>query len=57
MQPIAFPDPGVIREMISRAALLDAVWAGRVVEDDVLSSAIIKLCKALGDGANNLKFV
>lgn len=37
-------------EVVSREELLSQVWAGVVVGDDVLTQAVIKLRKALGDG-------
>ncbi len=36
-------------QVVSREALLSAVWAGTVVGDDSLTQVIIKLRKALGD--------
>jgi len=36
-------------EVVSREALLDAVWPGVVVGDEALTQSIIKLRKALGD--------
>ena len=37
-------------EVVSREELLSQVWSGVVVGDDVLTQAVIKLRKALGDG-------
>jgi DNA-binding winged helix-turn-helix (wHTH) protein/TolB-like protein/Tfp pilus assembly protein PilF len=39
-------------EVVSREALLSAVWPGVVVGDDSLTQAVIKLRKALGDTAD-----
>src|SRR5262245_42253424 len=39
-------------QVVSREALLSAVWPGVVVGDDSLTQAIIKLRKALGDTAD-----
>src|SRR5690242_54737 len=36
-------------EVVSREALLEAVWPGVVVGDEALTQSIIKLRKALGD--------
>ena len=44
-------------EVLSRAALLAAVWPGRVVEDETLSSAVAKLRRALGDRARGPSYV
>jgi DNA-binding winged helix-turn-helix (wHTH) protein/TolB-like protein/Tfp pilus assembly protein PilF len=38
-------------EVVSREELLSQVWAGVVVGDDVLTQAVIKLRKALGDAS------
>ncbi|HEX2828639.1 MAG TPA: winged helix-turn-helix domain-containing protein [Burkholderiales bacterium] len=38
-------------EVVSREALLSAVWPGVVVSDDALTQVVIKLRKALGDDA------
>jgi TolB-like protein/Tfp pilus assembly protein PilF len=37
-------------EVMAREALLDEVWAGVVVGDDVLTQAVTKLRRALGEG-------
>src|SRR5262245_44698695 len=39
-------------QVVSREALLSAVWPGVVVGDDSLTQAVIKLRKALGDAAD-----
>lgn len=36
-------------EVVSRQAILEAVWSGVIVGDDALTQAVIKLRKALGD--------
>jgi DNA-binding winged helix-turn-helix (wHTH) protein/TolB-like protein/Tfp pilus assembly protein PilF len=40
------------QQVVSRDALLSAVWPGVVVSDDSLTQAVIKLRKALGDRAD-----
>lgn len=42
---------------ISRNEILDAVWEGRSVTDDVLTGAISRLRKALGDSAASPNFL
>src|SRR5688572_330421 len=44
-------------EVIGREELLGAVWPGVVVGDDVLTQAIIKLRKALGDDAHRPRYI
>jgi DNA-binding winged helix-turn-helix (wHTH) protein len=44
-------------EVVSREALLSAVWPGVVVGDDSLTQAIIKLRKALGDVAESPAYI
>ena len=50
----AIGDPA---EMIGREELLSAVWPGVVVGDDALTQAIIKLRKALGDDAQEPRYI
>jgi len=45
------------RQVVTRAELESAVWAGRVVGYDALSNAIIKLRKAFGDKAREPQFI
>ncbi len=42
---------------ISKNEIIDSVWHGRVVTDDVLSVAISQLRKALSDNARNPEFI
>ena len=44
-------------EVVTRAELEAAVWTGMVVSDDAVTSAIIKLRKALGDNARNPRYI
>ena len=44
-------------EVVSRSELLDTVWQGRYVTEDVLTGAISALRKALGDSARNPRFI
>lgn len=44
-------------QVVSRDALLSAVWPGVVVSDDSLTQVVIKLRKALGDGAENPAYI
>jgi len=44
-------------EVVSREALLSAIWPGVVVGDDTLTQAVIKLRKALGDVAGKAAYV
>jgi DNA-binding winged helix-turn-helix (wHTH) protein/TolB-like protein/Tfp pilus assembly protein PilF len=44
-------------EVVSREALLSAVWPGVVVGDDSLTQAVIKLRKALGDTAESPAYI
>jgi DNA-binding winged helix-turn-helix (wHTH) protein/TolB-like protein/Tfp pilus assembly protein PilF len=44
-------------EVVSRDALLSAVWPGVVVSDDSLTQAVIKLRKALGDTAESPPYI
>src|SRR5215510_14139072 len=44
-------------QVVSREALLSAVWPGVVVGDDSLTQAIIKLRKALGDTADAPNYI
>jgi DNA-binding winged helix-turn-helix (wHTH) protein/TolB-like protein/Tfp pilus assembly protein PilF len=44
-------------EVVSRDELLDLVWPGVHVGDDSLTSAIIKIRRALGDSARNPRYV
>src|ERR1700741_5320025 len=44
-------------EVVSREALLSAVWPGVVVGDDSLTQVVIKLRKALGDAAENPAYI
>ena len=44
-------------EVVSREALLAAVWPGVVVGDDSLTQAIIKLRKALGDRSESPAYI
>jgi len=44
-------------EVVSREALLSAVWPGVVVGDDSVTQVVIKLRKALGDTAENPAYI
>jgi adenylate cyclase len=44
-------------EVVGREELLSAVWPGVVVGDDALTQAIIKLRKALGDDAQQPRYI
>ncbi|MCL4800966.1 MAG: winged helix-turn-helix domain-containing protein [Burkholderiales bacterium] len=44
-------------EVVTRDALLAAVWPGVVVGDDALTQAVIKLRRALGDTADEPAFI
>jgi TolB-like protein/DNA-binding winged helix-turn-helix (wHTH) protein/Flp pilus assembly protein TadD len=44
-------------EVVSRSDLENKVWTGMLVTDDAVTSAIIKLRKALGDNAKNPRFI
>ncbi len=44
-------------EVVSRRDLENSVWTGMVVTDDAVTSAIIKLRKALGDNAKDPRFI
>jgi DNA-binding winged helix-turn-helix (wHTH) protein/TolB-like protein len=44
-------------QVVSREALLSAVWSGVVVGDDSLTQVIIKLRKALGDAPENPAYI
>ncbi len=44
-------------EVVSREALLSALWPGVVVGDDSLTQAVIKLRKALGDVAESPAYI
>src|SRR5438105_4437083 len=44
-------------DVIRREALLSAIWPGVIVGDDVLTQAIIKLRKALGDDAHRPRYI
>src|SRR6185503_11083304 len=44
-------------EVVSREALLSAVWPGVVVSDDSLTQVVIKLRKALGDTAEKPAYI
>ena len=44
-------------EVVSRDALLSAVWPGVVVGDDSLTQVVIKLRKALGDAAEKPAYI
>ena len=44
-------------QVVSREALLSAVWPGVVVGDDSLTQVVIKLRKALGDSSENPAYV
>src|SRR5262245_16877516 len=44
-------------EVVSRDALLAAVWPGVVVSDDAVTQVVIKLRKALGDSAETPSYI
>jgi DNA-binding winged helix-turn-helix (wHTH) protein/TolB-like protein len=44
-------------EVVSREALLGAVWPGVVVSDDAVTQVVIKLRKALGDSAETPAYI
>ena len=44
-------------ESVSREQLLEEVWQGAFVSDEVLTSAVRKLRKALGDDAHEPRFI
>jgi DNA-binding winged helix-turn-helix (wHTH) protein len=44
-------------QVVSREALLSAIWPGVVVSDDALTQVVIKLRKALGDAAEKPAYV
>jgi len=44
-------------QVVSRESLLSAVWPGIVVTDESLTQVVIKLRKALGDGAENPAYI
>src|ERR1700704_5787713 len=44
-------------QVVSREALLSAVWPGTVVGDDALTQAVIKLRKALQDTARSPQYI
>jgi adenylate cyclase len=44
-------------KVVTREELLSAVWSGVVVGDDALTQAIIKLRKALGDDAQEPRYI
>ena len=44
-------------EVVSREALLAAVWPGVVVSDDAVTQVVIKLRKALGDSAETPAYI
>jgi DNA-binding winged helix-turn-helix (wHTH) protein/TolB-like protein len=44
-------------EVVSREALLAAIWPGVLVGDDSLTQVVIKLRKALGDAAENPSYI
>jgi TolB-like protein/DNA-binding winged helix-turn-helix (wHTH) protein len=44
-------------EVVSRSDLENRVWTGMLVTDDAVTSAIIKLRKALGDNAKDPRFI
>lgn len=43
--------------LVTKQELLDEIWAGRVVVDDVITVAISRLRKALNDSARSPKFI
>jgi transcriptional activator of cad operon len=48
---------GQAGEVVSRDALLSAVWPGTTVGDDALTQAVIKLRKALGDTSRGPQYI
>lgn len=44
-------------EVLGKAEILDAVWTGQYVGDDVLSTAIWELRRAFGDDARSPRFI
>src|SRR4051812_13223642 len=44
-------------QVVSREALLSAIWPGVIVGDDSLTQAVIKLRKALGDVAESPAYI
>jgi DNA-binding winged helix-turn-helix (wHTH) protein len=44
-------------DVVTRAELMDSVWAGRVVGEEVLTRCISELRSALGDKASNPQFI
>jgi DNA-binding winged helix-turn-helix (wHTH) protein len=44
-------------QVVSREALLSAVWPGVVVSDDSVTQVVIKLRKALGDAAEKPAYI
>lgn len=44
-------------EVVSRTALLDAVWPGQAVSDEMLTTCLKELRKALGDDARSPTFI
>jgi hypothetical protein len=48
---------GSAGKVVGREELLSAVWPGVVVSDEVLTQAVIKLRKALGDTAKKPEYI
>lgn len=48
---------GQAGEVVSKESLIQEVWAGRFVTDEVLTTAVFELRKALGDEARNPRFI
>ena len=48
---------GADGEVVSRKDLIDRVWKGAVISDDVLTQSIVELRKAFGDDARNPEYV
>lgn len=44
-------------EVVTRAELFDAIWPGQAVTDDVLTTSLVELRKALGDDARDGRFI
>ena len=44
-------------EVVSRQTLMETVWAGRVVGEEVLTRCISELRSALGDNAGDPRFI
>lgn len=44
-------------DVVSKRGLLDAVWRGRAVSDEVLTVAVYELRKALGDRARDPRYI